>query len=575
MIQFDADSIKERIKTRLQAKESWKNILFFSTNQRLIDIFAEELAYDMQYDEMLTTECKWNIAQQKTSLMAETKFFNYYPHRKIGSSGNLRVSTSKTFNTTYGVTISIPKYSVFKSSSGLSFSCTETTDLPIYDAYIDIPITQGIPMSETFTAIGDVYETFYIYNDSIENSVIDVYVNGTKWIKVDSIREAENIDSLNYVVTTLNDFSGISIKFGNDYFGKKLVEGDVVLVKYLETSGSNGNVDSSNIITKVSSTFYDINTDPVTLYCTNLVAISGGLDYEDIETIRDKAPATYATGDRAISKYDYKEIIESFSFVKKAIVWGEAEYNEDAGNLPGTYVPVEENVVHVAVVSESDADLTNDEELEIRTELNNKKPPTDLVVFSDVIFTYIVFSVQAYVSDTNYALSTVKASIESTLENTYSLSSMNFFTPIRFSDYVALIDDVSGVDYHDTTVSYFILSKFNSSYEGGIAIAMSNIEEGSVKIYARNSTVVGSSFFQIGYDDGSGNLLGYGSYTFSASTINYNTGEGNLIVISGLTEDYTSYIIKTEYSTTITNIIPTERNQIVSYGGSTVVAEYE
>ena len=81
-VMFDFDSVKKRLQDRLKAKTSWANILFFSTNQRIIDIVAEEIAYSMQYDEMLTRESKWNIAQQITSIMSENQFFNYVVYNR-------------------------------------------------------------------------------------------------------------------------------------------------------------------------------------------------------------------------------------------------------------------------------------------------------------------------------------------------------------------------------------------------------------------------------------------------------------------------------------------------------------
>jgi hypothetical protein len=573
-VSFDADSIKSRLKERLQAKESWKNMLFYSTNNRLIDIFAEELAYDMQYDEILTTEAKWGLAQQLSSIMAETQFFNYIPHRKVGASGNLRVSSSSSFSATYGTTIEIPKYSVFTTGT-YDFVCTKTTDLSIYDNYVDIPITQGTPKSVTFTAEGTDYETFEIDNNSIEDSIIDVYVNGVKWTQIDYIREAVGTNSQNYVIKTLNDFSGITIKFGNDYYGKKLSVGDTVLIKYLETSGVNGNVESSGVITTVSSTIYDINSNEVTLYCNNTEAISGGKDIEDIEDIRVKAPRSYQTGDRAISKSDYESLIEEFSFVKKATVWGETEINADNGNIPGTYISSEENMVHVSVISSDNGIITDDEETEIRDTLNEKKPPTDIVKFENPIFNYIYFTIVADVLDTSYTLSNVKAGITSALKSTYSIDNLNFKQTIRYSDYISLVDGVDGVDFCTVAISYYMFEIFNDAYTADIELNMLSIKANSLKIYVKDTSNSSADYVLIGTDNGLGNIIGEAGYTFSASTINYDTGIGNIIITAGLVSSYSYYTIKIAYSTTVDNIIPTVRNQIISYGDSSVTTEYE
>ena len=385
MVQFDVNSITQRIINRLRAKESWADVLFYSTNQRLIDIFAEELAYDMSYDEILTRESKWSLARQVSSLMAESQFYNYVPHRKVGASGELKISTSETFSSAYSTNIEIPKYATFSSSSNLNFVVADTTNLLNNEQYSYINIVQGTPKSESFIAQGNYYETFTIYNNSIENSVYDVYVNGELWEKIDYLREASSGSSKVYELNNLLDFSGVTIKFGNDYFGKKLSTGDIVLFQYVETDGISGNVTSTGVVTNVQSTFYDVNNNAVDLYCTNDSYLSGGLAYESIESIRVKAPKVYQSGDKAISKSDYKSIVELFSFVKKATVWGETEVNEDNGNIPGTYIASEENVIHISAITTSDVTLSSEQQLTIRETLNDKKSPTDIVVFTDVI----------------------------------------------------------------------------------------------------------------------------------------------------------------------------------------------
>jgi len=570
MIQFDAESIKARIIDRLKSKESWANVLFYSTNQRLIDIYAEELAYNMLYDELLTTEIKWNLARQRSSLMTEARFFNYYPHRKVAATGTQRISVSKTFDSSYGYNIPIPAFSVF-SSEDIDFCTIESTTLLTSETYKDLYIIQGTPKTETFIAQGDIYETFTIINDSIAENIIEVSVNNEVWEKINHIREADEDNSKVYVVDNLNDFSGINIGFGNNYFGKKLEAGDVVKVRYVETLGESGNIGSSNIVTTVKSTFYDIENNEVTLYCTNPGPIIGGSESEDIESIRVNAPKSYQFGDRAITKDDYKFLLETFPFVKKANVWGETETNEDLGNLPGTYLPTEENIVRVSCISTDDNQLTGNQETEIRNEINIKKSPTDIVVFEPVNFIYIHFDINLYVSDKKYILANVAESVRLKLSQDYSIATLNFKQPIRHSDYISKIDNVAGVDYHDCDISYFKYELFNVAYETDIVLDMQNIVPGTVKILISYNN---EEFIPVAFDDGFGVLTGEAGYTVEASTINYVNGNGFLLVTSGLTEIFSFYRIKVEFETDSLNILPTQRYQIISYGDSNISAQY-
>lgn len=572
-IKFDFESIRNRIQATLRASESWANILFYSTNQRLIDAVAEEIYYDMQYNEITTTETKWSLAKQLSSLLSQTQFFNYFPSRKIGSTGNLKLSTSSTFNASYALSIPIPKYTVVSNASGTTkFAVSEDTSLPSSETYVSIPIVQGIPKSITFTANGDEYEKFTVSNSSVENSTYDVYVNGVKWTEVSFIREAE-AGALNYVIENAKDFSKLYICFGNGNYGKKLSSGDSIIFYYLETDGDKGNISSTGVVTQIESTLYDSNGNTVQCYCTNEESLTGGSTYEDIESIRVSAPRAYHAGDRAVSKEDYQYIVESYSFINKATVWGETETNEDAGNLPGTFIASEENVVHIACVTSDNGQLTPSQETTLRNALTEKKAPVDIVSFETVNFTYINFTINLYVSDKRYALSDVKSNVLNTLETDYSISNMDFKQALRFSDYVAKIDGVTGVDYHDTTISLYKYESFNSAYTASIALEMDDIKTSSVSVYVKTTT--GTTWSKVAHDDGLGNFVADTGYTISASTIAYTDGAGSLIITSGLTESYSTYSIKVTYNIESTNIVPTKRYQIISYGTSTITASYE
>lgn len=575
MVQFDFDSIKNRLIERLRTKESWKNILFFSTNSRIIDVFAEELEYCMQMNEIYSTECKWTLAKQRSSIMSEVQFFNYYPYRKIGATGFVRVSTSSTFNSSYPRMIPILKYSEFSTSSGITVLCSETTNIPAGVNYVDIPVVQGTYKSQTFLATGIENESFKIINPSVENFVFDVYVNNELYTVISFIRESSSGLDKVCTVTNINDFSGIIITFGDGYFGRKLNNGDIVEIKYIETNGLSGNIDSSNIVTNVVSTIYDSTGIEVELFCTNTSSISGGRNYEDIEDIRVKAPKSYQAGNRAISKNDYESIVDSFSFIKKSTCWGETETNLDKGNLPGTYIPTEENVVHISAVSTTDQTVSTEQQVQIRDVLNEIKSPIDIVVFENVNFIKIKFIVEAFVKDKKYSLSNVTSLIHNTLSNTYSIEKMNFKQQIRYSDYVSLIDGIEGVDYHNTTIQYYKEELFSSAYNADLKPEISNIKPTTVFVYVKNSKATNAAWIKIAHDDGYSNLVGETGYTVSASSINYSLGIGSLVVTSGLTEDFTNYLIRIYFETTIQNIVPTKRYQIVSFGEADIDTQYE
>jgi len=572
-IQFDFDSIKQRLQNSLRAKTSWANILFYSTNMRLIDIVAEEIAYDMQYDEMLTREAKWNISRQISSIMAETKFFSYFPHRKIGAIGTIKVSTVKTFDYSYGINVDFPKYTIV-SAGDIFLTTSESVSLLTNEQYKLISVVQGTPKIYSFTAQGSQFETFSIDNDSLDNNTYDVYVNNELYTGLDSIREATDGTQKVYTLSNNNDFSGVKLQFGDGYFGRNLVVGDSIVFKCIETLASSGNITSAGLVNTFVSKVYDTNRNSITVYCTNTEPIIGGLEYEDIETIRENAPKSYKSGDTAITKDDYRAIMDDFSFIKKVNVWGEAEVNEDLGNIPGTYINQEENVVHVSLVSTNDIAITPTQELIIRESINEKKSPTDIISFENPNFIYINFIVYAYVTNKNYTLSYVSSNIDTALSVGYSVAYLDFKTSIYQSDYISKVSSASGVGYHETSFNLFKYEYFISAYSAPININMSNIKPNSIKLYKKNDADATDVYALFGHDNGVGVLVGESGYDLSVSSIDYNTGIGNLIIIAGMTGLYMNLSIKVVFSTTNANIVPTKRNQFISYGSSSITVDY-
>lgn len=571
---FDVESIKNRMITNLSSKASWAKILFYSTNQRLIDIVAEEINNLAHYDEYLTRETKWSLAQNQSSLLSQEKLLGYKSHRDIGAKGNIRISTDSGFANPPVKTIQIPKYSVFTNEdSTIKVTTIQNESLLTINNYIDIQVVQGIPKEFSRTAAGDLYEEIEVDNDAIENVTYELYVNDVLWTELDDIRLAEDGESMIYEIENKSDGSGIILKFGNNVFGKKLEVGDTIVFKYIETLGAGGNITSTDIINKVESVIYDIDGARVEIFVTNVDPIDGGDGKENIEDIRTNAPNAFQTGDRATSKDDYKAILLQHDYVDKANVWGEYEYNQDEGNPPGTFVELQENVVHVVAFSPGGSPLTPTQINEIIEYINDYKSPTSIIRFEDIIFVYMVFIINAFVSDRSYTLSEVQNSILTGIQTEYGIDNAEFERNVYESDYMAFLDNIDGVEYHNTLIYLYDLSTFNSPYEGTISIPLFEIATETVEVYVKNDTL-SLDWTKIGTDDGIGGFTPEAGYDLTGSTINYLTGEGSLIVVSGLTGLYSDYEIKYYYSLVSNNIVLTARNQILRYGESTVPVQY-
>ena len=566
IMKFDYDSVLARLKARVLSKLDGENLLLFSTNSAFLEAAAEEFADADMYDEFLTREAVWETAQGYNSIMKQVSFYDYKPHRKVGSTGYIRVSTSKTFDGSWGTNITIPKFTQM-SGGGLTFLSKESTYLAANADYVDIPVIQGEKTEKTVeitsTAYPELrYAAIVIKDPDIENSLYSVKVNGVLWTEVNSIRLATSNEDLYYTLQTLSDFSGVEITFGNGVFGKKLEYGDIVTFEYLQTKGEDGNVLSGGIITSVDTALKDESGTDVELFCTNLDALVGGSDYESVESIRSTAPLSFQTGNRAISSSDYATLIKQTNLVDKVQVWGEKEINEDAGNKPGTYVEASENLIYITGITvdpETGIGLPLSESSKslIREALNDKKGTTDILQFVDTQVVYVTFESEVYISNTKYSSEQVIGNVHNALASEYSLSEAAYKKNLYFSDYYKTIDAAEGVDHHRTTLSFSEFFKFSSAYLVSMNINLANIMPGTVKLYIRDTAADGE-WSQLGHDNGSGILIGdqinpddpsQGSYDLNSATISYIDGAiGDIIITYGLNQPFSNYEIRVDFA---------------------------
>ena len=566
VMKFDYDSVLARLKARVLSKLDGENLLLFSTNSAFLEAAAEEFADADLYDEFLTREAVWETAQGYNSIMKQVSFYDYKPHRKVGSTGYIRVSTSRTFDGSWGTNITIPKFTQM-SGGGLTFLSKESTYLAANADYVDIPVIQGEKTEKTIeitsTAYPELrYAAIAIKDPDIENSLYSVKVNGVLWTEVDSIRLATSNEDLYYTLQTLSDFSGVEITFGNGVFGKKLEYGDIVTFEYLQTKGEDGNVLSGGIITSVDTSLKDESGTDVELFCANLDALVGGSDYESVESIRSTAPLSFQTGNRAISSSDYATLIKQTNLVDKVQVWGEKEINEDAGNKPGTYVEASENLIYITGITvdpETGIGLPLSESSKslIREALNDKKGTTDILQFVDTQVVYVTFESEVYISNTKYSSEQVIGNVHNALTSEYNLSEAAYKKNLYFSDYYKTIDAAEGVDHHRTTLSFSEFFKFSSAYLVSMNINLANIMPGTVKLYIRDTAADGE-WSQLGHDNGSGILVGdqinpddpsQGSYDLNSATISYLDGAiGDIIITYGLDQPFSNYEIRVDFA---------------------------
>jgi len=579
MIQFDFESIKSRILNTLSSKSEWAEFLSYGTNSLLLDAIVQELVYEIQYKEYLTYENWWSLARNKSSLLVIAPIHGYKVPRKIGANGYVKVSVDKNFNNSHTRDIFIPKF--FQFSNGETFVCATTlVRLPAGQNYVEIPVKQGKYKEIKFLAKGDTFEIYDILDDSVENSLYELYVNNLLWEPVNNLFEYKENDRV-YEINTSPDFKKVTLRFGNNIFGKKLETNDEVVFKYISTLGDKGNIVSANNITTVESQAYDDLVNSIDLYVTNEKPILGGSGYPDIEMIRSSSPKVFQAGDRASTREDYEVILTKLDFISKATVWGVYEYNIDRGEDPWTFVPNEENVVHIAILNTNYENITEIEKNQIVQAIYPKISPTDILKFEEVEIVNLFFDVKAVVANSSYSLEGVKSTIELALKNNFSVANMNFNQNIYASDLFRFIDELEGVRNHVTKIYIEKVFYFSSAYVASTQLPLYPVSANNSEILIKPLGADDSEYEPLAYLDANGNILSVKDpetleniYNLSGSGVSMSTGSLLLLVQNGLTGNFVNYELKIRYSLVSDDIILKRRQQILNYNSSNIIMSY-
>jgi hypothetical protein len=602
MLRYDYNSVLARLKERTLQKLDGQNILLFSTNAAWLEAVAEEFDDLSLYDEFLTRENVWDTARGNSSIMKQVGYFDYIPHRKIGSTGTLRFSASKSFDGNWPYSISIPQWTQ-SSGGGTTFLTKESVNLLNTSFYVDIPAIQGEVAKFTTTITqagypqpkGAAYAQVQILDPDIENTLYEVRINGELWKEIGNIRLAiQEVDPEKakvYSLRTMPNYEGVVLFFGNGMFGKSLQYGDTVEFIYLKTLGAKGNVLSAGIVNTIDSEIRDERGNVVTLYCTNPSALTGGQEYEKLDDIKANAPKANKTGNRAISSQDYETLIKKTGTVDKVQVWGEKEINEDNGDPPGTFISAAENLIYITGFSIDQATLTGVPLTEagkdiVRKYLNDKKGTTDILQFVDTQFIYVNFEVIVWVDTILYTVNQIQEYVRNALITAYSVNAGVYKENLYYSDYIRTIDEVLGVDHTVCDLTFFETLLFSSAYGFNTSLGLEGIKPGTVSIKIKNDRA-DMDWGEMAHDDGNGSLIGSlidpndpskGSYIIPGAKISYVDGSiGEVVVTFGLTNPYQNYSIKIDFeldSTTEKNLVLTARNQMIIFGSSDIETRY-
>lgn len=448
---------------------AWGQILFVLQNlSQLILFFIEDSI----------TELDIKKATRENSVYGLAALTGHNASRSSSARGQVEIVWNGTDSTSVGGgAILIPKYASIRFQNG---SIDYVLNLPQDYVRINLnntskiscEIIEGSIRAAVFTGTGDLLQSFNVSDritSAIDNFEVRVFVNSEEWKIYDSLYDIPY--NYNGCLVKTGISSGIDVIFGNRNFGKIPPSGSTIEVRYLESSGSLGNINSIDP-GKIKFEFDSDGTDAFGnivslreyLNVNCVIAPQLGTDRESIELTRILAPKTsrsyvLANPENYITffeKFGIFSIIEAFSTFND-------QYLDD------------DNIIYVLLVPDITKKLkTNETYFDIReneftlTEFQKNRLLNAVEESGQKIVTTEVKIIEPKISRyvMNVLITMFEGNDPDTVKGQIVDAMSSYFINIRRrdkiprSDLIAIIESITGVD----SVTIFFVSEKNEKY---------------------------------------------------------------------------------------------------------------
>jgi hypothetical protein len=403
--ELDFDSIRSNLKTYLSAQNEFTDFDFEGSGLAvLLDLLAYNTHYMAYYLNMVGNEMFLDTAQLRPSVISHAKHIDYVPKSQLGAAAviNLQVTPSGGEDTD-ATTLTMAKNTRFISEpvDGVNYifstiAANTITKVGGSFSFVNIPIRQGDPVSQSYTVAGQ--KKFNIPSANADTSVLTVTVQESAsntltkvYTEADDITEL-TANSLSYFLEENADANGsYSIYFGDGTIGKKPANNNIVILNYIETSGEAAN--KANTFTPIQSIGGEYSGNVIV---TSVSSATSGAPKESIETIRDRAPHFYTAQNRAVTTNDYKSLLlRDYPNIEAISVWSGDQ------NDPPIY-----GKVFISMKPKENYILSEKEKLRIETEvIANRSVMTVFPEIVDPDYTYIIIEATVNYSTSKTTLS--------------------------------------------------------------------------------------------------------------------------------------------------------------------------
>ncbi len=529
---FDFDNIKQNLKSFLQDQPEFSDYNFEGSG---FAVLLDTLAYNTHYlgfnANMVANEMYLDSADIRKNVVSLAKMLGYTP----SSAKSPTAVVDITINNATGSSVTMDKGTSFSATiDNTEYNFVTNEDIVTSPAdgvykFSNVTLYEGSLVNFKYTVDStDVDQRFIIPNVNADTSTLKVTVQTSisdttqeVYTLATGLKSLNNTSKAYFLSET--DTGKFEVYFGDGILGKKLADGNIVILEYIVSNLEDAN-GTTNFVAKGSvGGFSDVSV-------VTKSAAQGGSNPETKESIRFNAPLQYTSQDRAVTTTDYETLVRSiYPNAQSISAWGG---EDDETPVYG--------VVKIAIKAASGSTLTNATKQNIITSLQPYNVASVRPEIVDPETTSLVLTINAKYDKkaTAKTSDTLKSEITTAITN-YSTDTLSQFDGVfRFSKITGIIDDVdNSILSNITTVKMRkdLTPTLSSStkYDIYFRNAVYNPHSGHQPVVSSTGfKIAGNNNEMFLDDDGEGNVRLYylvsGIKTFQNSTqgtINYSTGQ--------------------------------------------------
>jgi hypothetical protein len=558
------DQIKTNLKAFLSDQNEFLDYDFeSSTMSVLLDLLSYNTYYNAFYLNMVGNEMFLDSAQLRNSVVSRAKQLNYIPRSARGATASVNVSVDPDGSPTFFTVAANTKFTTTIDGTSYTFVTSDATSLtPSSNGTFSgsLNLVEGEPLQQRFTVSTTSPVRYILPNDNVDTTSFTVRIQESSsntsiatYNLNNDISAANSISEIYFIQE--NEDNKYEVYFGDNVFGKKPKDGNIVIVDYRVVNGST--VNGAN---NFSGDFT----------VTTTSAAQGGAFQESIESIKYNAPFKFQAQDRLVTSSDFKNIILAENGDIQAIsVWGGEE------NTPPVY-----GKVFISVKPTSGPIISATRKSTLQTTLKDRSIVSVETEFVDATYLYINPSITVRYNPRTTSLSA--SELNTKIQNALISFEANNLGTFGNKFYVSNLTEViraSDNSFVSADIPFTIEKRFVpttnaiNTYQVQFNNAIHHPHDGHLGAVSSTGFTIGDETVYL-EDDGIGNLRTFILVTGNKITRNknfgtVNYGSGLITIFNTLITGYVGDAISIKMKPQESNIFGI-RNEILLVSGASV-----